>query len=181
MWFIIFTSAVGIKLPAMLTGSEGQHFPFASSKPQSWLIQLRWKEQTGSLKATLLHTKCTVYSSMPKLIKVSHHQFKMMKSWRRITHVTYKIMLVPKQLTPSGRQLLSRTKKTHWNVVIQKQLVSCFPPFLFFPHLYWGIIASQWCVSFWFITKWISYTYTYIPISLPSCVFFPPAIPIPPL
>ena len=30
------------------------------------------------------------------------------------------------------------------------------------------MIALQWCVSFCFITEWISYTYTYIPISLPS-------------
>ena len=32
------------------------------------------------------------------------------------------------------------------------------------------MIALQWCVSFCFITKWISYTYTYISISPPSCV-----------
>ena len=42
----------------------------------------------------------------------------------------------------------------------------------FFLHLYWSIIALQWCVSFCFITKWIRYTYTYIPISPPSCVSF---------
>ena len=29
-------------------------------------------------------------------------------------------------------------------------------------------------VSFCFITKWISYTYTYIPISPPSCISLPP-------
>ena len=28
--------------------------------------------------------------------------------------------------------------------------------------------------------KWIRYTYTYIPISLPSCVSLPPTLPIPP-
>ena len=31
-------------------------------------------------------------------------------------------------------------------------------------------------VSFCFITKWISYTYTYIPISPPSCVSLPPSL-----
>ena len=36
-------------------------------------------------------------------------------------------------------------------------------------------------LSFCFITKWISYTFTYIPISLPSCVSLPPTLPIPPL
>ena len=51
----------------------------------------------------------------------------------------------------------------------------------FFKHLYWSIIALRWCVSFCFITKWISYTYTYVPISLPSCVSLPPTLPIPPL
>ena len=45
--------------------------------------------------------------------------------------------------------------------------ISCFFLF-FFKQLYWSIIALQWCVSFCFITKWISYTYTYIPISSPS-------------
>ena len=49
--------------------------------------------------------------------------------------------------------------------------------FLFFFNVfYWSITALQWCVSFWFITKWISYTYTYIPISPPSCVSLPPSL-----
>ena len=43
----------------------------------------------------------------------------------------------------------------------------------FFKHLYCSIIALQWCVSFCFIKKWISYTYTYIPISPPSRVSLP--------
>ena len=49
----------------------------------------------------------------------------------------------------------------------------------FFKHLYWSMIALQWCVSFCFIPKWISYTYTYVPISLPSCISLPPTLPIP--
>ena len=47
----------------------------------------------------------------------------------------------------------------------------CVPGYLFFfffKHLYWSIIASQWCVSFCFITKWISYRYTHVPISPPG-------------
>ena len=48
-----------------------------------------------------------------------------------------------------------------------------FPYSFFFLHLYWSILALQWCVSFCFITKWISYTYTYIPISPPSCISLP--------
>ena len=38
------------------------------------------------------------------------------------------------------------------------------------------MIALQWCVSFCFITKWISSMYTYIPISLPSCISLPPSL-----
>ena len=32
------------------------------------------------------------------------------------------------------------------------------------------------CFSFCFITKWISYTYTYIPLSPPSCISLPPSL-----
>ena len=48
--------------------------------------------------------------------------------------------------------------------------------FVFLKHLYWSIIALKWCVSFCFIIKWISYTYTYVPIFLPSCVSLPPSL-----
>ena len=53
--------------------------------------------------------------------------------------------------------------------------------FFFLKHLYWSIIASQWCVSFCFITKWISYRYTHVPISPPTRISLPPTLPIPPL
>ena len=53
------------------------------------------------------------FFQMPKLMKASHHQFTMMKSCKSTTHVTYKITLLPKRLTSSGRRLLRRTKKTH--------------------------------------------------------------------
>ena len=50
----------------------------------------------------------------------------------------------------------------------------CLASVFFKKHLYWSIIALQWCVTFCFITKWISYTYKYVPISLPSCISLPP-------
>ena len=48
--------------------------------------------------------------------------------------------------------------------------------FFFFKHLYWSIIALQWCVSFCFITKWISYTYT-ICSHFSSLLHLPPSHP----
>ena len=45
---------------------------------------------------------------------------------------------------------------------------------IYFYHLYWSIIGLQWCVTFCSITKWISYTYN--PISPPSCFSFPPSL-----
>ena len=51
---------------------------------------------------------------------------------------------------------------------------------VFFKHLYWSIIALQWCVSFCFITKWISYTYIYIsPYLLPLASASHPPYPTP--
>ena len=66
------------------------------------------------------------------------------------------------------RQKIENGTNVYWN----KGLAKIVAFFFFFWHLYWSIIALQWCVSFCFITKWISYTY--VPISLPSCVSLPP-------
>ena len=65
--------------------------------------------------------------------------------------------------------------KNTWKVVVT-QGNFIMDIFSFFKHLYWGIIALHCCVSCCCITKWISYTYTYIPISLPSCVSLPPSL-----
>ena len=42
--------------------------------------------------------------------------------------------------------------------------------------LEYNCFSMVWCVSFCFITKWISYTYTYIPISPPFCISLPPSL-----
>ena len=66
-----------------------------------------------------------------------------------------------------------------WHTLHSCMSLPSWEPFSFFKHLYWSIIALQWCVSFCFITKWISHTYTYVPTSPPSCVSPPPTLPIP--
>ena len=68
------------------------------------------------------------------------------------------------------------TRSLSKTLVWLEHKATCHWLFFSFKHLYWSIIALQWCVSFCFITKWISYTYTYIPMSLPSCVSFPPSL-----
>ena len=62
--------------------------------------------------------------------------------------------------------------------LVRPLFLTCSMPFYFFIlyFFYWSITALQWCVSFCFITKWISYTYTYIPISPPSCILLPPSL-----
>ena len=57
-----------------------------------------------------------------------------------------------------------------WNLI-----VVFFFHVLFFT-FYESTIALQCCVCFYCITKWISYMYTYIPISPPSCVSLPPSL-----
>ena len=74
---------------------------------------------------------------------------------------------------------LSSMEVCHWAVFLNYEvwIFGLKNSFSFsFKHLYWSIIALQWCVSFCFITKWISYTYTYIPISPPSCISLPPSL-----
>ena len=48
--------------------------------------------------------------------------------------------------------------------------------FFFFKHLYWSIIALQWCVSFCFKTKWITHTYT-VCSHFSSLLHLPPSHP----
>ena len=61
----------------------------------------------------------------------------------------------------------------------KKQVLLCCDPiassssFFIFNIFIGSIIVLQWCISFCCITKWISYTYTYIPITPPSCISLP--------
>ena len=60
------------------------------------------------------------------------------------------------------------------NPIASSSASSELQPFpFFFLHLYWSIIALQCCVSCCCIANWISFMYTYIPISPPFCVSLP--------
>ena len=78
---------------------------------------------------------------------------------------------------------MARFFRANLYIVLYKEisipLWSLPPPtefFFVFWHLYWSIIALQWCVSCCCTTKWISYTYTYIPISPPSWASLTPSL-----
>ena len=87
---------------------------------------------------------------------------------------TYCLVVNTWDLTPGN---MSPWKTVGGHILIKPTVMwqeSC--SLFFFKHLYWSIIALQWCVSFCFITKWISYTHTYIPISPPSCISLPSSL-----
>ena len=52
-------------------------------------------------------------------------------------------------------QLFTSLNLNHLPELSSKDTSSRKSFFFFFYHLYWSIIASQWCVSFCFIPKWI--------------------------
>ena len=62
-----------------------------------------------------------------------------------------------------------------WKIILRNQYTGAG-----FAHCYWHIIIIIFFVSFCFITKWISYRYTHVPISPPSRISLPPTLPIPP-
>ena len=110
---------------------------------------------------------------------------------RTIAHVLY---CSPRTEVTKAFQEKSHRKRNIFSVsgtvIFFLFFLSFFLPFFFFflssyflilgflKHLYWSIIALQWCVSFCCITKWISYTHTYIPISS-LCVSLLPSLSTP--
>ena len=113
-----------------------------------------------------LHNVCilSLYDSSHPFLQLKYHQHAG-NSWICIS--THLSLLHPR--------LISVHSVSPFQCLICISALTCQDWILF----YWCIIALQSCISFCFITKWISYTYIYIPISLPSCISLPPTHPIP--
>ena len=108
-------------------------------------------------------------------IKKRYWNLKFSKTKTKITHIS---------MCQSSMNLTYSIHFTDFDLYCHLVLELAFPMvgsnlylfLFFFLHLYWSIIALQWCVSFCCITKWISYMYTYIPISPPSFVSLLPSL-----
>ena len=112
--------------------------------------------------------------------------------WRR-NGVCYKYYLANFTVIPKAKCVIKFTNNFSFVIPILQMsyrlmsnwsVKSAFSPtrlltntnIFFFKHLYWSIIALQWCVSFCFTTKWISYTYT-IRSHFSSLLHLPPSHP----
>ena len=99
---------------------------------------------------------------MPKTYRSVPHIFLLMCFFRWLQNFASQMLCV---WSPNGTSVLWQCSRFYFIYL-----------FIYLIDLYWSIITSQYCVSFCCTTKWISYTYTYIPISPPSWFSLPPSL-----